>query len=1188
LLPRLVSRAAPVVILAWIAVVALALPFAAKLSEVVEVAGETSLPEEAESLRAYRELQRIEVEGGVEAVGAGALAEARAILVVRGLGEQLSPSHYWELREPYEEFRFKYESFSWIDVAGAVVEAVEEGAREALDAAIEAFRGADAVWEAYLEALSELEEAAERLEGLTLLVSAADNAYVAAYRGFENLSAAAPSLVEAGAPVEALCLELSPLFTELYIDVVRVEALLELHTDAYEEGLSEADISFVVLATNVPQAGLEPVTPEFVVAVYSAVSSMGGPQAFNNSTAAQVALTIAEAAGVDGEALELLGLLAAAWGEAASALPDLRGFMAEDYIRGQAVVASAVRESLAPAATEAAARALSEAIAARAPLQARALLTLYLDSLVSLGCSPDVREEALASAFTEYLEARGLPRELAEAAGRAAAAGDLDTLRRVAALLAAERVLSEAGVAGIDPALLASALLTYDPQAEGTIAVSTALARQAALDIAVQLFGAPREVLEAALAEGPREAAAIAVVEALGGDARELAERVLTPPPASREEALRRAAGLVAERIAEEAGIDVERAEAVAREALSAYLGEKGLEEALEASVRLLSEDALEEVIERLEGTLIEEGRRGFVVALVGVDSYSEVQEAEGEIAYMASAVAGDSVEVLATGAIPLEAEAQEAVVEDVERSDRVSSVLVLAILAGVLGTVVGVFLPFVGIGAALIAASAAVYLAASQGYVTVTDVSRALMISTGLGLGIDYAAYVSRRFRESLRGSRGPWEAAERAVERSWRPVAAGALAAAAGFGSLSLATGFPFAQSIGMVVPIAVLAVMVASLTLTPAILAVLGDRRGLWWPSCPFRPYEAGAGVAEAVTRVSTAAAPLTVVVVAALAAASLVYLAGFEGSFDARLFVPEGSEAYEGLNAILEGYDPGVLFPLYVVASSGDAAQRVAERLEALECVREVQVNGRLVVASLAVNPLGDEGVRCAAEVRGEARRADPGSLVGGVAAENLDLRDSLYNIFYRRVLPAAAALIFMVMLVFYASIPAALTAVATIAVATLWSVSAAAALGEALGVTPPWFLPIVVIAALLGVGMDYNSFYLNSAREAALAGHRSYYLVAGRRGAALVIGLALIMAGAYAGLSISSIEAIRAISLGLVLGVILAGVNSALLLTPAVMKLLGTTFWWPGLRPAARGVSGGSEGSGGGGASKGEA
>ncbi len=1178
MLPRFIAAAAPVIVLAWLAVVAVALPLALSIDEVLEVGGGASLPEDAESLRAFRELEKLR-----EELAAPPLAASKAILVVRGLADPLDPEDFWALREPYEGFRERYGAFSWLDVAELALAEAEARAVEAVEGGFQLFSAVDGLWEAYtsaLERLSGLVESVEALEGLLVRL---DLAYSTAARSLEELAGRSQELYAAGEPVEAICLEAVPGFAELYIDVVRVEGLLEYYTEAFEEGLSEADIAFVTLATNLPEAGLEPVAPEFVVVVYQAVLSIGGPEAFDNYTAALIAGQLAEAAG-GGEASRLV---AAAWAEVAVRAPPLKVFLAERGVQeGQAAIASIVRDSMLPAAREAAARAVAELIVEEAPLQARTLLRLYLDSLVRLGCTPEVRADALREAVRSYLEGQGYPGEVAALAAEAVASGDAGEIRRAAALAVAYGAIAEAGLEGLDPELLAEVLIRYDPEAEAAIAASSILAERAAVDLAVEAFGAPREVLEVVVEEGVEAAAAKLVAEeALArGAPRELVDAILSDPPSSREEALERAVSVLKERLVG-AGLREEPAGLLAEAVLRSYL-EGDRDAALSAATEVLGSEAVDAVMSELEGVLVEPGRRGFIVALVEVRDYGEVEEAKGELAAMVAAIGGS--EVLATGPLVFEAEMETTVVEDLRRSDMVSSVLVLAILAGVLGTVVGVFLPFVGIGAGLIVASAIVYLLASRDVVDVMDMSRALMISTGLGLGIDYAAYVSRRFRESLRGSRGPWEAAEEAVRRSWRPVAAGAFAAAAGFGSLTLAEGFPFARSIGMVVPISVLSVMVASLTLTPAILAIIGASRRLWWPSCPYRAYEAGSGAAAALTRLSTAVAPLTLVVVAVAAAAALFYLSGFEGSFDVRLFLPEGSESFEGLSVILDRYESGALFPLFVVASSEDEAEVLAPELEALECVLRAEASGRVVTVVLAVNPLGDEGVDCAEEVRERAHEVDPGSLVGGPAAENLDLRDALYREFYGKVLPAAAAMIFLIILVFYASLPAALTAVATIAVSTVVAVAAASVLAEAVGVGVPWFLPIVVTAALLGVGMDYNSFYLNSAREAALSTgfSRGYYMIAAKRGAALVVGLSMIMAGAYAGLSVSSIDAIRAASLGLTLGVLLAGVNSALLLTPSLAKLLGAWFWWPLygvlVKPAGKGEGKSGEAGRGGG------
>lgn len=1149
MLPRIIAFAAPIVVLAWIALIAASIPLALSLDEVLEVVGRASLPETAESVKALRELK--------ELGGGSPLAGAKAILVVEDLSDPLSPDDYWALKDDYASFKEEYGAYSWLDIADSVVREVEAGVRELVNTAYEVFALADQLWNGYNQALVNLEDIASKLEDLATLLAFADRGYVAAYSGLNQLSSQAPQLYDAGEPLEKLCVEAIPAFAKLYIDVVRVEGLLEYHTDAFEKGLSESDVAFVTLATNLPQAGLESVSPQFVAAVYNLVVALGGPEAFNNATAAFVTAEIAKAGGAGGE----IDFIAEVWARIVSEAPSLKSFLQQGVVEGQVAIARAVRDEITPVAAKTAASIAAKEIVERAPLEARRLVSLYLEALIDEGCSPDARKAALTRALTEYLETLGYPRELALEAAKAAAEGNEALLKEVAALIASTKVVEEAGIEGLEPEVLAGVLVEYDPEASGAITTSSFVARAAAGELLSSAFGAPEEVVRAVAEGRAEEVAAKLTVEAAveRGAPRDLVEELLDPPPGSREEVLERASKVLA-RALEERG--VEDADDVANEVLKAYVEGDSREEATARVFEVLGNKVLETLLSRLEGVLVEPGRRGFIVALTEVESYDEVVGAKGDLENLLEKVGGSKI--LATGGLAFEAEAREAAVEDLRRSDMVSSVLVLTILAAVLGTIVGIFLPFVGIGAGLIVASAIVYLLASRDYVTVIDMSRALMISTGLGLGIDYAAYVSRRFREGLRGSRGPAEAAEEAIRKSWRPVMAGAFAAAAGFGSLTLAEGFPFARSIGSVVPISILLVMAASLTLTPAILAIIGDRRLVWWPSCPYKVYEAGSGIATAVTRITTFVAPLTVIAVLAVAGASLVYLSGFQGSFDVRVFVPSGSEAYEALDTILEGYEPGAIFPMFVVASSEESAERLAPALEALECVANASVDGRLITLELAVNPLGDEGVECALEVREKAHSIDPGSLVGGPPSENLDLRDALYREFYGKVLPAAAIVIFLVMLAFYMSLPAALSAVVTIGASAAMGIAAAAVVSEALGFRPPWFLPVVVTAALLGVGMDYNSFYLNSLREAAFSGaaSREYVMEAAKRGAALVVGLSMIMAGAYAGLSISSIEAIKVASLGLTLGVLLAGINSALLLTPAAARLMGAAFWWP--------------------------
>ncbi|MMZ67224.1 hypothetical protein D1872_297830 [compost metagenome] len=53
-----------------------------------------------------------------------------------------------------------------------------------------------------------------------------------------------------------------------------------------------------------------------------------------------------------------------------------------------------------------------------------------------------------------------------------------------------------------------------------------------------------------------------------------------------------------------------------------------------------------------------------------------------------------------------------------------------------------------------------------------------------------------------------------------------------------------------------------------------------------------------------------------------------------------------------------------------------------------------------------------------------------------------------------------------------------------------------------------------------------------------------------------------MAGAYVGLALASSPGLSTMGTALILGVLLAGLDASLILTPPLIALLGKASWWP--------------------------
>ncbi|HEY6417235.1 MAG TPA: MMPL family transporter [Acidimicrobiales bacterium] len=103
------------------------------------------------------------------------------------------------------------------------------------------------------------------------------------------------------------------------------------------------------------------------------------------------------------------------------------------------------------------------------------------------------------------------------------------------------------------------------------------------------------------------------------------------------------------------------------------------------------------------------------------------------------------------------------------------------------------------------------------------------------IGVGIDYLLFLVFRFREELRAGHDRREAADRAAKGVGHVIASAALAVTVAFGTLGIAEFGQF-RVLGPSIAIAVLVMMLAGLTLMPAVLKVTGAK--LFWPSKSWR--------------------------------------------------------------------------------------------------------------------------------------------------------------------------------------------------------------------------------------------------------------------------------------------------------------------------------------------------------------
>jgi len=114
---------------------------------------------------------------------------------------------------------------------------------------------------------------------------------------------------------------------------------------------------------------------------------------------------------------------------------------------------------------------------------------------------------------------------------------------------------------------------------------------------------------------------------------------------------------------------------------------------------------------------------------------------------------------------------------------------------------------------------------------VQVSSITQLLLIVLILGAGTDYGVFLVFRVREELRRGLTPQEAVVRSVSRVGESITFSALTVIAALVSLVVAE-FAFYQSLGPALAIGIGLMLLAGLTLLPALLAIFG--RAVFWPT------------------------------------------------------------------------------------------------------------------------------------------------------------------------------------------------------------------------------------------------------------------------------------------------------------------------------------------------------------------
>jgi len=541
---------------------------------------------------------------------------------------------------------------------------------------------------------------------------------------------------------------------------------------------------------------------------------------------------------------------------------------------------------------------------------------------------------------------------------------------------------------------------------------------------------------------------------------------------------------------------------------------------------------------------------------------------------------------VRAGGQVPTEAAINKEVTSDIGRAEAISMPVLLVLLVIIFGSLAAASLPLAIGGIGIIGSFTALRLLTLATPVSIYSINITTIL--GLGLAIDYGLFMVGRFREELHRQPTVEEAVARTVATAGRTVAVSGVTVAIALASLLL---FPevFLRSMGYGGVATVLVDMLAALTVLPALLAVLGPKVNALRVRTSVRapaPKDAAGGWYRLAHSVMRKPAVFVAVIVVILLALGSPFLKVTWGGTDARA-LPAASAPRVVTETLARDFPGNVTAPIEAVvsfagpvsSSSARQAQLSAyeTHLRQLTGVTGVQLTGvhgdvARVDLRFGPDPLSASARQIVQRVRAVDPPASATVAVGGQTAQLVDELGSLSATVPWMALVMAAAT-FVLLFLAFGSVVLPVKAIAM----NLLSLSATFGvvvwifqqghLSGFLQFTPTGTLdptmPILMLAIIFGLSMDYEVFLLSRMRERYdVTGDNTEAVASGlQRTGGVITSAALLLVVVIGAFSASGITFIKLMGVGMIVALIVDASIVRVLLVPATMRLLGRVNWW---------------------------
>jgi RND superfamily putative drug exporter len=456
-------------------------------------------------------------------------------------------------------------------------------------------------------------------------------------------------------------------------------------------------------------------------------------------------------------------------------------------------------------------------------------------------------------------------------------------------------------------------------------------------------------------------------------------------------------------------------------------------------------------------------------------------------------------------------------------------------------------------------------------------------------GVGTDYALFLLSRTRQALDEGTGSLEAARLGVEGVGGVLLSSAAVLIAAFALLVFAQ-LGLYRALGPGLALALCLVFVVTLTLVPALLAIIGP--------AAF----AVRGPARWRTSLSRGVLPRRSGLIVGVLGAALVFAAsgglGLKVGFDQLANLPEAAPSVRGYEQLTESFPGGILAPINVSVRGEDLDERDEEllrlqeglqgelldaggsaiafgpqyagRVPGLDFVTPDGSAARILLVSYG-SPFSPEALDAAQRLQHNlptllerAGLEDATGVVGGQAALAAAARETSAADL-RDVAPLVFAVSFVVLALLLRTPVAPIyllgsTALSFVATMGVCAVLFQSVLGQG-GVV--YYVPFTLFLLLVALGSDYNIFIMAAIREEAERKPLSEAVPAALARTGPTINAAgLALAASFVALTLIPLRDFFQIGTAVALGVLLDAFVIRTLLVPALVFIVGPKGFWP--------------------------